>query len=62
LTDPTVNVHIPHRREATNRGRGSAGPKQRPADRPYAEQRTADPEGNMFDISVRGFQTAAEAS
>jgi catechol 2,3-dioxygenase-like lactoylglutathione lyase family enzyme len=41
---------------------GVAGPKKRPADRPYAEQRGADPEGNMFDISVRGFQTIAEAS
>jgi len=34
---------------------GQPAPKQRPADRPYAEQRGADPEGNMFDISERGF-------
>jgi catechol 2,3-dioxygenase-like lactoylglutathione lyase family enzyme len=34
---------------------GLPEPKQRPADRPYAEQRGADPEGNMFDISHRGF-------
>lgn len=38
---------------------GLVGPKKRPADRPYAEQRGADPEGNMFDISVKGFQTEA---
>lgn len=36
---------------------GMVGPTKRPADRPYAEQRGADPEGNMFDISVKGFQT-----
>ena len=40
---------------------GVKGPKKRPADRPYAEQRGADPEGNMFDISVKGFQTAPVA-
>jgi hypothetical protein len=31
-------------------------PRKRPADRPYAEQRALDPEGNMFDISQHGFQ------
>jgi predicted enzyme related to lactoylglutathione lyase len=36
---------------------GVVPPKKRPADRPYAEQRGADPEGNMFDISVKGFGT-----
>ena len=32
------------------------GPKARPDNRYYAEQRATDPEGNMFDISVHGFQ------
>lgn len=34
---------------------GCAPPRKRPADRPYAEQRALDPEGNMFDISQHGF-------
>ena len=36
--------------------KGLAAPRKRPADRPYAEQRALDPEGNMFDISQHGFQ------
>jgi catechol 2,3-dioxygenase-like lactoylglutathione lyase family enzyme len=36
--------------------RGLRAPRKRPADRPYAEQRALDPEGNMFDISEHGFQ------
>ena len=38
-------------------------PGKRPEDRPYAEQRACDPEGNMFDLSLHGFEaveTAAE--
>jgi catechol 2,3-dioxygenase-like lactoylglutathione lyase family enzyme len=35
---------------------GLRAPRNRPADRPYAEQRALDPEGNMFDISEHGFQ------
>ena len=31
-------------------------PGERPADRPYAERRGMDPEGNNFDLSVHGFQ------
>jgi catechol 2,3-dioxygenase-like lactoylglutathione lyase family enzyme len=31
-------------------------PKRRPDDRPYAETRACDPEGNMFDLSVHGFE------
>ena len=31
-------------------------PKKRPSNRPYAEHRGADPEGNLFDLSVHGFQ------
>ena len=30
-------------------------PGKRPADRPYAETRASDPDGNNFDISVKGF-------
>jgi catechol 2,3-dioxygenase-like lactoylglutathione lyase family enzyme len=29
---------------------------QRPATRPYAEFRAMDPDGNLFDVSVHGFQ------
>ena len=36
---------------------GIATPRQRPADRPYAETRGTDPDGNNFDLSVHGFQT-----
>jgi catechol 2,3-dioxygenase-like lactoylglutathione lyase family enzyme len=35
---------------------GWRAPRKRPADRPYAEQRALDPEGNMFDISEHGFE------
>ena len=31
-------------------------PKQRPGDRPYAELRAVDPEGNWFDISEEGLK------
>jgi catechol 2,3-dioxygenase-like lactoylglutathione lyase family enzyme len=31
-------------------------PKARPAERPYAEFRACDPEGNQFDLSIHGFQ------
>jgi predicted enzyme related to lactoylglutathione lyase len=34
---------------------GVKGPAKRPADRPYAETRATDPDGNNFDISVKGF-------
>jgi predicted enzyme related to lactoylglutathione lyase len=30
-------------------------PKMRPAERPYAEYRACDPEGNQFDLSVHGY-------
>lgn len=35
---------------------GLKGPKKRPADRPYAETRVCDPEGNNIDLSVNGYQ------
>jgi catechol 2,3-dioxygenase-like lactoylglutathione lyase family enzyme len=34
---------------------GVSAPAKRPADRPYAETRATDPDGNNFDISVQGF-------
>jgi catechol 2,3-dioxygenase-like lactoylglutathione lyase family enzyme len=34
---------------------GVKAPAKRPADRPYAETRATDPDGNNFDISVAGF-------
>ena len=35
---------------------GMAPPAERPADRPYAETRATDPDGNNYDLSVHGFQ------
>lgn len=35
---------------------GLAEPAQRPADRPYAETRATDPDGNNFDLSAHGFE------
>lgn len=37
---------------------GVEEPKPRPADRPFAEYRAVDPEGNWFDISQHGFDNA----
>jgi catechol 2,3-dioxygenase-like lactoylglutathione lyase family enzyme len=34
-----------------------AEPRARPSNRPYAETRTFDPDGNNIDISVHGYQT-----
>ena len=33
----------------------SLAPTKRPDDRPYAETRTTDPDGNNIDLAVRGF-------
>ena len=37
-------------------GLGMDPPKVRPNDPPYAETRTTDPDGNMIDLSVHGFE------
>jgi catechol 2,3-dioxygenase-like lactoylglutathione lyase family enzyme len=37
-------------------GFGMEPPKVRPNDPPYAETRTTDPDGNMIDLSVHGFE------
>lgn len=36
---------------------GLPEPKVRPSNRPYAELRGMDPDGNLYDISVHGFET-----
>ena len=41
---------------------GVKQPAQRPADRPYAETRATDPDGNNFDISVAGFGSDEDAT
>lgn len=40
---------------------GVKAPAKRPADRPYAETRATDPDGNNFDISVAGFGSEESA-
>jgi predicted enzyme related to lactoylglutathione lyase len=37
-------------------------PAKRPADRPYAETRGTDPDGNNFDLSVQGYGADAAAA
>jgi catechol 2,3-dioxygenase-like lactoylglutathione lyase family enzyme len=41
---------------------GIKGPAKRPADRPYAETRGTDPDGNNFDLSVQGYGVGEEAA
>lgn len=41
---------------------GLAPPAKRPANRPYAETRGTDPDGNNFDLSVHGFQRVEYAA
>jgi catechol 2,3-dioxygenase-like lactoylglutathione lyase family enzyme len=36
---------------------GLPGPRDRPPDRHYAQQRAFDPDGNNFDISENGYET-----
>jgi predicted enzyme related to lactoylglutathione lyase len=35
---------------------GGIAPAKRPADRAFAETRGTDPDGNNFDLSVRGYE------
>ena len=37
---------------------GGRAPVERPADKPYAEYRSCDPDGNLFDLSEHGFDVA----
>jgi hypothetical protein len=39
---------------------GLKAPAKRPADRPYAETRGTDPDGNNFDLSVQGYGVSGE--
>jgi len=39
---------------------GVKAPAKRPADRPYAETRGTDPDGNNFDLSVKGYGSDEE--
>jgi predicted enzyme related to lactoylglutathione lyase len=39
---------------------GVSAPAKRPADRPYAETRGTDLDGNNFDLSVRGYGVGDE--
>jgi catechol 2,3-dioxygenase-like lactoylglutathione lyase family enzyme len=41
---------------------GYPGPGKRPADRPFAEYRCADIDGNLFDLSEHGFERAETGS
>jgi catechol 2,3-dioxygenase-like lactoylglutathione lyase family enzyme len=41
---------------------GLEEPKARPGDRPYAEFRAADPEGNWFDLSEEGLKDKDQVS
>ena len=41
---------------------GVSAPAKRPADRPYAETRATDPDGNNFDLSVAGFEEPPAAA
>ena len=50
-------IHVDGHEEIARRIKdfGLEEPKKRPDDRPYAEYRACDPEGNFFDISVHGY-------
>ena len=50
--------HVENRSEIMERivAKGLEEPKERPAERPYAEYRGCDVEGNWFDISQHGFE------
>ncbi len=40
---------------------GTEQPKKRPSNRPFAEYRGVDPEGNWFDLSEHGYSEAKAA-
>ena len=57
---PGINhfgFHIGDQDEIANRLKNWVviGSEKRPADRAYAEMRATDPEGNNYDLSVKGF-------
>lgn len=52
--------HVEDTEETSRRlvAAGTEEPKRRPADRPFAEFRGVDPEGNWFDLSEHGYGDA----
>ena len=52
-----IGFHVDdHEEIAAQLGKwGLAKPAERPADRPYAEVRITDPDGNNIDLSEHGF-------
>jgi len=57
-------IHIDDQQETAGRldKFGIAPPADRPADRPFAEKRATDPDGNNFDLSVHGFESIEYAA
>jgi catechol 2,3-dioxygenase-like lactoylglutathione lyase family enzyme len=55
--------HVGNRSEIMRRivAQGLEEPKERPAERPYAEYRGVDLEGNWFDLSQHGFEEVETA-
>ncbi len=55
-----IGFHIQDAEEiaAAIEGLGLDGPKVRANDPPFAETRVTDPDGNMIDLSVHGFEMA----
>ncbi len=52
-----IGFHIDDREEIEGKlaDWGLVAPVERPADRPYAEVRMTDPDGNNIDLSLHGF-------
>ncbi|MBV8534785.1 MAG: VOC family protein [Alphaproteobacteria bacterium] len=55
--------HVEDREELSRRlvAAGTEEPKKRPSNRPFAEYRAVDPEGNWFDLSEHGYSEAKAA-
>ena len=55
-----IGFHIDDREEIESKlvKWGLAEPAKRPDDRPYAEVRMTDPDGNNIDLSIHGFERA----
>lgn len=55
--------HVEDRAEMSRRlvAAGTEEPKRRPSNRPFAEYRAVDPEGNWFDLSEHGYSEAKTA-
>jgi len=56
--------HVADREEMSRRlvEAGTEEPKQRPSNRPFAEYRGVDPEGNWFDLSEHGYDEVRPAA